>query len=198
MKELNRRAFLKLSGASAALLALAACGGGPSAPPAPPAPTTSKEAKVLEAINQMLKEYWTDQGAPEKYKALAYSQEASDYARRFVSPCVEADKAAVMMTEEQALAYENDMIARRDAIIQKYGKSALKTKVLGCSFELGTESNEIKLTLPYALSGPDFKDAFNRMLKWMDTETRDLGIYCPTVAGKDYIVIAPLSDRRSH
>lgn len=32
MKEMNRRAFLKLSGASAALLALAACGGGSSAP----------------------------------------------------------------------------------------------------------------------------------------------------------------------
>ena len=47
MKELNRRAFLKLSGASAALLALAACGGGSSAPAVP----TGKEAKVLEAIN---------------------------------------------------------------------------------------------------------------------------------------------------
>ena len=49
MKELNRRAFLKLSGASAALLALAACGGGSSAPAAP---ATPKEAKVLEAINK--------------------------------------------------------------------------------------------------------------------------------------------------
>ena len=48
MKELNRRAFLKLSGASAALLALAACGGGSSAPAAP---ATPKEAKVLEALN---------------------------------------------------------------------------------------------------------------------------------------------------
>ena len=48
MKELNRRAFLKLSGASAALLALAACGGGSSAPAAP---ATPKDAKVLEAIN---------------------------------------------------------------------------------------------------------------------------------------------------
>ena len=47
MKELNRRAFLKLSGASAALLALAACGGGSSAPAVP----TGKEAKVLEALN---------------------------------------------------------------------------------------------------------------------------------------------------
>ena len=48
MKEMNRRAFLKLSGASAALLALAACGGGSSAPAAP---ATPKDAKVLEALN---------------------------------------------------------------------------------------------------------------------------------------------------
>ena len=53
MKELNRRAFLKLSGASAALLALAACGGGSSAPAAP---ATPKDAKVLEALNLYRKE----------------------------------------------------------------------------------------------------------------------------------------------
>mgnify|MGYP000737198276 FL=1 len=49
MKELNRREFLTLSGASVALLALAACG---STPPAPAVPTTGEEAKVLEAINK--------------------------------------------------------------------------------------------------------------------------------------------------
>ena len=64
MKELNRRAFLKLSGASAALLALAACGGGSSAPAAP---ATPKEAKVLEALNLYRKEkklepYQMDEG----------------------------------------------------------------------------------------------------------------------------------------
>ena len=48
MKELNRRAFLALSGASVALLALAACGA-PSTPPA--VPTNGEEAKVLQAIN---------------------------------------------------------------------------------------------------------------------------------------------------
>ena len=47
MKELNRREFLTLSGASVVLLALAACG---STPPTPVVPT-GKEAKVLEAIN---------------------------------------------------------------------------------------------------------------------------------------------------
>ena len=50
MKEMNRRAFLALSGASVAMLALAACGGAPSTPPA--VPTTGEEAKVLEAINK--------------------------------------------------------------------------------------------------------------------------------------------------
>ena len=48
MKEMNRRTFLALSGASVAMLALAACGGAPSAPAVP----TGKEAKVLEAINK--------------------------------------------------------------------------------------------------------------------------------------------------
>ena len=49
MKELNRRAFLTLSGASVALLALAACG---STPSTPAVPTTGEEAKVLEAIKK--------------------------------------------------------------------------------------------------------------------------------------------------
>ena len=49
MKEMNRRTFLVLSGASVALLALAACG---STPSTPVVPTTGKEAKVLEAINK--------------------------------------------------------------------------------------------------------------------------------------------------
>ena len=48
MKELNRREFLALSGASVALLALAACGGAPSTPVAP----TGKEAELLAAINK--------------------------------------------------------------------------------------------------------------------------------------------------
>ena len=60
MKELNRRAFLTLTGAALAMMALAACGAddAPVAPPAPPAPAapTGKEAKVLEAINLFRKD----------------------------------------------------------------------------------------------------------------------------------------------
>ena len=61
MKEMNRRAFLTLTGAALAMMALTACDAddvpvAPPAPPAPAAPTTSKEAKVLEAINLYRKE----------------------------------------------------------------------------------------------------------------------------------------------
>lgn len=48
MKEMNRRAFLTLTGAAVVALSLAGCG----EPPAPPAVPTGKEAKVLEAINK--------------------------------------------------------------------------------------------------------------------------------------------------
>ena len=58
MKELNRREFLTLSGASVALLALAACG---STPSTPVVPTTGEEAKVLQAI----KKYRTAAGVEE-------------------------------------------------------------------------------------------------------------------------------------
>ena len=197
MKEMNRREFLTLSGAAVAAFSLAGCSGGPSAPPAPAAPT-QKELDLLKALNLMLEDYWKDQGHPERIRTLSYSQDASDFARHFVSPCVKADKAEVEMTPEQDAAFENEMLERLQALRKKYGSDwSLRRAVIGCEYVLGNPTlHEMKLTIPYELSGENFKDTFLEMLKAMDIETRDLGIYCPTVAGTDYIVIAPLSDRR--
>ena len=199
MKEMNRREFLTLSGAAVVALSLAGCSGGPSAPPAPTAPT-QKELDLLKALNRMLEDYWKDMGHPEKIRTLSYSQDASDFARHFVSPCVKADQAKVEMTPEQNAAFEKEMQERRKALQIKYGSEmSLREGVIGCNYVLGypeLHDYDMELTIPYELSGPDFKDTFLKMLKAMDTETRDLGIYCPTVAGTDYIVIAPLSDRR--
>ena len=197
MKEMNRREFLTLSGAAVVALSLAGCGGGSYAPPAPAAPT-QKELDLLKALNLMLEDYWKDQGHPERIRTLSYSQDASDFARHFVSPCVKADKAEVEMTPEQDAAFENEMLERLQALRKKYGSDwSLRRAVIGCEYVLGNPTlHEMKLTIPYELSGVNFKDTFLEMLKAMDIETRDLGIYCPTVAGTDYIVIAPLSDRR--
>ena len=104
------------------------------------------------------------------------------------------------MTPEQNAAFENEMQERLDALRKKYGaEAALDEGVIGCNYVLGypaLHDYNMELTIPYELNGPDFKDTFIKMLHKMDMETRDLGIYCPTVAGTDYIVIVPLSDRR--
>ena len=197
MKEMNRREFLTLSGAAVVALSLAGCGGGPSVPPAPAAPT-QKELDLLKALNQTLIDYWNELGVPAKIRTLGYSQDASDFARHFVSPCVKADKAKVEMTPEQDAAFENEMLERRKALQIKYGSEmSLREGVIGCEYVLGYPTlHDMELTIPYELSGENFKNTFLEMLKAMDMETRDLGIYCPTVAGTDYIVIVPLSDRR--
>ena len=199
MKEMNRREFLTLSGAAVVALSLAGCGGGPSAPPAPAAPT-QKELDLLKALNRMFEDYWNVQGHPEKIRTLSYSQDASDFARHFVSPCVQADQAKVTMTPEQNATFEKEMQERLDALRKKYGShAALDEGVIGCNYVLGYPAlhvYDMELKIPYELSGENFKNTFLKMLKAMDTETRDLGIYCPTVAGTDYIVIVPLSDRR--
>ena len=199
MKELNRRTFLTLSGAAVVALSLAGCGGGPSAPPAPAAPT-QKELDLLKALNRALEDHWNELGRPGTLRTLSYSQDASDFARHFVSPCVKADQAKVEMTPEQDAAFENEMLERLQALRKKYGSDwSLRRAVIGCEYVLGNPTlHEMKLTIPYEVSGENFKSTFLEMLNVMDMETRDLGIYCPTVAGKDYIVIAPLSDRRSH
>ena len=199
MKEMNRREFLTLSGAAVVALSLAGCGGGPSAPPAPAAPT-QKELDLLKALNRALEDHWNELGRPGTLRTLSYSQDASDFARHFVSPCVKADQAKVEMTPEQDAAFENEMLERLQALRKKYGSDwSLRRAVIGCEYVLGNPTlHEMKLTIPYEVSGENFKSTFLEMLNVMDMETRDLGIYCPTVAGKDYIVIAPLSDRRSH
>ena len=198
MKEMNRREFLTLTGAAVVALSLAGCSGGPSAPPAPTAPT-QKELDLLKALNETLIDYWNKLD-PSKIRTLGYNQDASDFARDFVSPCVKADQAKVEMTLEQNAAFEKEMQERLDALRTKYGaEAALDEGVIGCNYVLGypaLHDYNMELTIPYELNGPDFKDTFLKMLKKMDMETRDLGIYCPTVAGTDYIVIVPLSDRR--
>lgn len=117
MKKMNRREFLTLTGAAVVALSLAGCG----EPPAPPAAPTQKELDLLKALNQMLEDYWKDMGNPDKIRTLSYNQDASDFARHFVSPCVKADQAEVEMTPEQDAAFENEMQERRKALQNKYG-----------------------------------------------------------------------------
>lgn len=76
MKELNRRAFLTLTGAALAMMALAACGAddGPVAPPAPAAPT-GKDAELVAAINKVWKKKF--EAGKVTHEQLTLNQEAA-------------------------------------------------------------------------------------------------------------------------
>ena len=91
MKEMNRRAFLTLTGAAVVALSLAGCDGEPSVPPAPPAPpaSESKELALFKAINEVWYEV-NKQVAPNPKldicKSVVYCQEAADLAKFTASP----------------------------------------------------------------------------------------------------------------
>lgn len=78
MKTMNRRDFLKLTGASAVVLTLAACGAD-NAPDVPAPPTVGKEAQIENAINA----YRREKGL----KELKHEDVIAEYAGMYTSLC---------------------------------------------------------------------------------------------------------------
>ena len=93
MKEMNRREFLTLTGASVALLALAACGGAPSTPVV----TTGKEAELVAAINKVWKEKYAT-GAVD-HEQLTLNQDAVGAIRCYGRVFEEANETPHMLKD---------------------------------------------------------------------------------------------------
>ena len=197
MKEMNRRAFLTLSGAAVVALSLAGCGGGPSVPPAPPA-SESKEMALFKAINEVWYEV-NKQVAPNPKldicKSVVYCQEAADLAKFTASPFETYDPE---MDEEDYRRWnlpndvfydykdrESEMIAEID---KKYGSGSYR----GTAGVSNYTHDGLQLKQLYP-SNPSEVKAFVRDLvghglasphpeQWM------IGLYCPTIKGKTYTV----------
>lgn len=117
MKEMNRREFLTLTGASVALLALAACG----APSTPVAPAGSKEAKVLAAINKVWKEKF-DAGLVD-HEQLTLNQDAVGAIRAHGRVFEEANETPHTLNDsDNKLILGNSMDLRT-----RYGTSMART-----------------------------------------------------------------------
>ena len=101
MKTMNRRDFLKLTGASAVVLTLAACG---SSGGAPATPTTGKEQKLYNAINAYLAE---DGCAP-----LVYSEGMQDAANAFAGVFKAMGSASIKvdLSDEKFMTLFNNMM----------------------------------------------------------------------------------------
>ena len=200
MKEMNRRAFLTLTGAAVVALSLAGCDGEPSVPPAPPAPpaSESKELALFKAINEVWYEV-NKQVVPNPKldicKSVVYCQEAADLAKFTASPFETYDPE---MDEEDFRKWnlpddvfydykdrEAEMIAEID---KKYGSGSYR----GTGGVSNSTHDGMQLTKLYPHSQSEVRE-FVRYLagpglvsphpeQWM------IGLYCPTIKGKTYAV----------
>lgn len=176
MKELNRRTFLALSGASVALLALAACG---STPSTPVAPAGSKEAKVLAAINKVWKEKF-DAGLVD-HEQLTLNQEAQEAIKIQGGIFENAQKPVHTLTTED-IKKLGDITAWEYTMKQKYE--------LGGAAGVSEPSSEgeISLTFEYSCEDAVVQKFVDKILDYsLSRKAEFISIYLPVVQGKTYM-----------
>jgi len=179
MKEMNRRTFLALSGASVAMLALAACGGAPSTPAVP----TGKEAELVAAINKVWKKKF-DAGQV-VYEQLTLNQEAQG-AIKIQGGIFENAQTPVrtLTTEDMKKLVE----------IQEWQISLEKKYALGgasgISEPTGEDGNmEISLTFEYSCEDAVVQKFVDKIMEYsLSREAEFISIYCPVVQGKTYMI----------
>ena len=180
MKELNRRTFLALSGASVALLALAACG---STPSTPVAPAGSKEAKVLAAINKVWKEKF-DAGLVD-HEQLTLNQEAQEAIKIQGGIFENAQKPVHTLTTED-IKKLGDITAWEYTMKQKYELGG----AAGVSEPTGEEENmEISLTYKYSCEDAVVQKFVDKILEYsLSRKAEFISIYCPVVQSNTYMI----------
>ena len=179
MKELNRRAFLKLSGASAALLALAACGGGSSAPAAP----TNKEAELLAAINKVWKKKYEAKAVV--HEQLTLNQDAVGLIRAYGRVFETANETPHKLTTDDLNMLANETIAYKEKM-QKYGNRNFAGMVYAS--DLDTEGT-MTLEYKYSCEDADVQDFVDKLLASHSNSSKAeyISIYLPEVQGTTYM-----------
>lgn len=177
MKEMNRREFLTLTGASVALLALAACG---STPSTPVAPAGSKEAKVLAAINKVWKEKF-DAGLVD-HEQLTLNQEAQEAIKIQGGIFENAQKPVHTLTPED---------------MKKLGEIAAWEYTMKQKYELGgaagvsepSSEGEISLTFEYSCEDAVVQKFVDKIMEYsLSRKAEFISIYCPVVQSKTYMI----------
>ena len=180
MKELNRRAFLKLSGASAALLALAACGGGSSAPAAP---ATPKDAELLAAINKVWKEKF-DKGQV-THEQLTLNQDAVGLIRGYGRVCETANETPHKVTESDYGIVMQEIGETEAEMLKKYGVDCLAGDA-GVSVQ--SSENVVTLECVYSCEDAAVRAFVNKLLSHSDSSKAEyISFYLPVVQNKTYM-----------
>ena len=181
MKEMNRREFLALSGASVALLALAACG---STPSTPAAPAGSKEAELVAAINKVWKEKH-DAGAV-VHEQLTLNQDAVDFLSAYGHILEKANE-----TTHTLIADDGEMLSKGILeFTEKMKKYGGEDSLAGTAGILHQSHNDV-VTLEDEYSCEDAAVlAFVEKLLNSNPNSRKaefISIYCPVVKNVTYM-----------
>ena len=179
MKEMNRRTFLALSGASVAMLALVACGGAPSTPAAP----TGKEAELVAAINKVWKEKF-DAGKV-THEQLTLNQEAQG-AIKIQGGIFENAQNPVRTLTTEDMQKLVEIQAWEVSMKKKYDLGG----AAGFSEPTGEEGNmEVSLTFEYSCEDAVVQKFVDKIMEYsLSREAEFISIYCPVVQGKTYMI----------
>lgn len=175
MKEMNRREFLALSGASVALLALAACGDAPSAPAAP--------AGGKEAINKVWKEKF-DAGQV-VHEQLILNQEAQG-AIKIQGGIFENAQNPVRTLTTEDMQKLVEIQAWEISMKKKYDLGG----AAGFSEPTGEEGNmEVSLTFEYSCEDAVVQKFVDKIMEYsLSRKAEFISIYCPVVQSKTYMI----------
>ena len=184
MKELNRRAFLTLTGAALAMMALAACGAddGPVAPPAPAAPT-GKDAELVAAINKVWKKKF--EACKVTHEQLTLNQEAQG-AIKIQGEIFENAQTPVRTLTTEDMKKLFDIQEWKISLEKKYALGG----AAGISEPTGEEgSMEISLTFEYSCEDAVVQKFVDKIMEYsLSREAEFISVYCPVVQGKTYMI----------
>ena len=184
MKELNRRAFLTLTGAAVAMMALAACDDGPYTPPAPPAPTTSKEAELLAAINKVWKKKY--EAKEVVHEQLTLNQDAvgliSAYGRVFET----ANEIPHKLTTADLEMLGKETTKFDEEMKKKYGNKGFAGMVYASDVDTeGTMTLEYQYSCEDAAVQAFVKELLNSASN--SSKAEYISFYFPEVQGTTYM-----------
>ena len=181
MKEMNRREFLTLTGASVAMLALAACGGAPSTPVVP----TGKEAELVEAINKVWKEKF-DAGQV-TYEKLTFNQDAVRAVRGYGRVFEKANETPHKLTPSDYAIVLEESDGFEAEMLKKYGENSL-AGAAGVS-EPSSE-NVVTLECEYSCEDAAVRAFVDKLLTGNSNSPKAeyISFYLPVVQNKTYMI----------
>ena len=185
MKEMNRRTFLKLSGASAVMLALAGCVGAPSAP------TPPDDIRVQQALDALNK-FRRDKGLTE----LVYEKELEELTDLLISPFVKEGMPVVDRTK-----FSSYVVAKEDEIKQALFNKGYPIYDHQFTAGLGPAGTDKLETLKYPTDEVQKQNWLTDMSAGITMAVKNPRCFAMSVRsidGEDYFIALVVGEKVSH